>query len=811
MQQTLEFRFLIDSSLRTVRRKLVTASIGAVAVLCYPIYGFAQAYGPAQARSASTVSSASSVSDTPPIPSWVQTGSNTDTTPAVSETQLRTAPVGGNSLGRSAVSLDEQKRTPPAASSSPLTPQIAVADVPNGFQRFVLETTGRRLPIFGQDLFSGTPAQGFAPAQSVPAPGDYVIGPGDEIQLQVWGGVEGDLHLTVDRNGQINIPKVGAVSVAGARASELNNLLKREIGRVFTRFEVSASLGKLRSISVYVVGQARRPGAYTVSSLSTLINALFASGGPGPNGSMRHIELRRGGALVGVVDLYGFITKGTGEGDLHLLPGDVIVIPPAGPRVALLGALDTPGVYELKNPQEPLGQVLSYAGGTTALTSNDKVTVERVDDPSLLSPSRSVQDKNLDAQGLASLVKDGDVITLQKINPGFTNAITLRGNVAAPLRYPYKNGMHLSDLLPEPAALLTADYFKRKNVLVELDQPQRRSDTSATSEANTVQSLIDEPNWNYAVIERLDRQTLTTKLIPFNLGAVVRHTDPSQNLPLQPGDIVTVFGNKDMRLPQSEHTRLVRVDGEVRAAGVYELQPGDTLQTILRRAGGVTPEAYLFGTEFTREQTRVQQQANLIEAINRAEQQSTAKLASLMANLTSAGSNDSLVNQLAKQQQTQIARLRSMKPNGRVSLELSTRAHMVGDLPDLPLENGDAVYVPPIPAFITVVGAVNNDNAIIWKQGRSVSDVLKVAGVERDIADVNATFILRADGSVFADDSTSWFRSFKSTKLMPGDTVVVPERVDPRSPTTKFLAGLKDWTQVFANFGLGAAAIKILK
>ncbi|MCP1121489.1 capsule biosynthesis GfcC family protein, partial [Robbsia andropogonis] len=155
--------------------------------------------------------------------------------------------------------------------------------------------------------------------------------------------------------------------------------------------------------------------------------------------------------------------------------------------------------------------------------------------------------------------------------------------------------------------------------------------------------------------------------------------------------------------------------------------------------------------------------------------------------------------------------LRTLKPNGRVSLELNTKAHMIGDLPDVPLENGDAFYVPLMPAFVTVVGAVNNENAILLKPGRSVGDVMKVAGIQKDIADVDSTFILRADGSVFAQDSTSWFSSLKSTKLMPGDTVAVPERVDPRSPTTRFLAGLKDWTPVFANFGLGAAAIKILK
>ncbi|WP_347558812.1 SLBB domain-containing protein [Robbsia sp. KACC 23696] len=757
--------------------------------------------------------SAEGTEDVPPIPIWMQNSADSPTVPAKLQAQATSKAQTSNNGGRGSVVLNDINTgaSIPSVSQSSVSTVGSLPDIPNAFQRFVTDTTGQSLPIFGQNLFQGVNGRAFGAIDNIPAPSNYIIGPGDEIHLQVWGGVDADLVLVVDRNGQINIPKIGTITVTGSPASGLNGLLKREIGRVFSLFEVAASLGKLKSIQIYVVGQARRPGAYTVSSLSTLVNALFASGGPGPNGTMRHIELRRGGSLITSLDLYGFITKGAADGDVHLLPGDIIVIPPAGPRVALLGALDTPGVYELKSPQEPLGQVLGYAGGTTALTSMDKVSIERVDDPTLTAPSRSVMSRSLDASGLSSVIKDGDVITLQKINPDFTNAITLRGNVAAPLRYPFKKGMHLSDLLPEPAALLTPDYFKRKNVLVQMDSIDTKGDQSTRPELRQIHSLADEPNWNYAVIERMNSKLLTTELIPFNLGAVVHKTDPSQNLALQPGDIVTIFGNRDMRLPQADHTRLVRVDGEVRAAGVYELQPGDTVQSVLRRAGGVTAEAYLYGTEFTREQTKVQQQANLAEAINRVDQQSGAKLAALTANLSSPGSSDGLATQLARQQQQQIARLRDLHPNGRVSLELSTQTHTIADLPDLPLENGDAIYVPPMPAFVTVVGAVNNENALIWKPNRTVADVLNVAGVQRDIADIRAAFILRADGSVFSESSASWLRSFKSTKLMPGDTVIVPEQVDPRSPMTKFMAGLKDWTQVFANFGLGAAAITVLK
>ncbi|MEM5433788.1 polysaccharide biosynthesis/export family protein [Paraburkholderia diazotrophica] len=790
----------------------------------------------------------------PPIPAWVQNDSAASAAsamPALPGAQLQNAPAPSGHVSLNPTPSEgvlPNAASPEAGQAFAVSPDAAQlraaqarakmgangvpADPPTAFQRFVADSTGRTLPIFGQDLFSGADAGTYASVQNVPAPSDYVIGVGDEIQLQVWGGVDGNMTLTVDRNGQVNIPKVGAVTVAGVRAGELDSVLQRQIGRVFSNFKVNASLGRMRSIQVYVVGQARRPGAYTVSSLSTLVNALFASGGPGPNGSMRSIELRRGGALVATLDLYGFITSGRADGDMHLLPGDVIVIPSAGPRVALMGALDTPAIYELKPQGESLRQLLGYAGGTSALTSTDKVTIERVTDPTMSEPSRRVEERSLDSTGLASAVKDGDIVTLQKINPGFANAVTLRGNVAAPLRYPYRQGMKLSDLLPEPDALLTADYFKRKNVLVQFERNGReptndrpnslllqpldsgrgsRLDRLEAGRDNRVENLVDEPNWNYAVIERLNRHDLTTELIPFNLGAIVHKTDSKADLALEPGDVVTIFGKKDMRLPLADHTRFVRVDGEVRAAGVYQLQPGDTLQTVLRRAGGLTSQAYVYGIEFTREQTREAQTQNLGAAIARSEQQSGAKLAAAIANMPTSADTKALQDQMAQEQRAQIARLRQLKPSGRMSLELATDAHDIGDLPDLPLDNGDAIYVPPHPAFVTVVGAVDNENALIWKPGRTVGDALRVAGVQQDIAEPDSAFVLRADGSVQNRDSMHWMSSFDSLKLMPGDTVVMPEKIDPRSPMTKFIAGLKDWSQVLANFGLGAAAIKVLR
>ena len=210
----------------------------------------------------------------------------------------------------------------------------AKPEAPNQFQLFVQEATGKLLPHFGAALFDAP--QSYVPDAGLAAPASYILGPGDEIRLQVWGSVDISLALVLDRNGQVQIPRVGVVSLAGVTVGELAPTLKAQLAKVITNFNLNANLGRLRSIQVYVVGQAQAPGAYQLSSLSTLVTALFASGGPSANGSMRAIQLSRSGSTLATLDLYDFIAKGDKTQDLPLQNGDVIVIPPVGPRVALI-------------------------------------------------------------------------------------------------------------------------------------------------------------------------------------------------------------------------------------------------------------------------------------------------------------------------------------------------------------------------------------------------------------------------------------------------------------------------------------------
>jgi protein involved in polysaccharide export with SLBB domain len=696
---------------------------------------------------------------------------------------------------------------------------------PNQFQRFVQEATGRLLPMYGRNLFDNREAYGADAA--IPAPADYVLGAGDEVRLQVWGPENFYVSLTIDRNGQVNLPKVGVLTLAGVSVRDLEKTLRAHLGKVFTNFQASASMGRLRGIQVYVVGQAQLPGTYHLSSLSTLVNALFASGGPSVNGSMRHIELKRADKTVSTLDLYDFIARGDKSHDLPLLSGDTIVIPPVGPRVAVTGAFDQAAIFELKASATSVGDILTLGGGVPALAKSQKALLERITRDS--KRPRQVQEIVLDEQGLRQPLIDGDVLTLLDISPAFENAVTLQGVVAEPLRYRWFEGMKILDLIPDREVLITSDYYKRKNRLVQKMDTSKETGNNAkdsgrdASDADSnakvagstvdtrIRNIADQINWEYAVIERMDHSKLSTELIPFNLGKAVLQHDPAHNLTLQAGDVVTILSQNDLRLPQDRQARLVRVEGEVAAPGVYQAAPGETLPQLLQRIGGLTAQAYLFGSEFNRESVRQRQQENLDVLIRRMEAQSQSQAGVLIANrgTDNAGQALALQQQQQTQLKSQIERLKSAKSSGRMALELDPKAQTLASLPDLPLEDGDRILVPSRPGFVSAFGSVNNENVFIYRPGKTVGDVIKSAGLTED-AEPDQAFVLRADGSIMArrDHSGLFGGSFESIQVMPGDALVVPAQIDRESRYNMITRGVKDWSQILSNFGLGIASLR---
>jgi protein involved in polysaccharide export with SLBB domain len=724
----------------------------------------------------------------------------------------------------------DENQTSDADRLAPPTP-----DAITEFQRLVQESTGQQLPIFGENLFNGVPST-FAPIDNIPVSQDYVIGPGDELRVQVFGQVNQQGSFVVDRTGDITFPEVGKLHVSGLKFSELQSYLKNELGRVYRNFTLTVNLGELRSIQVFVTGEARRPGSYTVSSLSTLLNAVFASGGVLPQGSLRNIELQRGGVTIVHFDLYDLLLHGDKTKDVTLAPGDVIFIPPVGPQVALSGSVDNPGIYEIL-PGTTAEQAIKLAGGETAVALGTQVRIERIYEHSM----RSLAD--VDLSRLDPELHNGDIIEVGEILGRYRNAVTLRGNVASPGRYVWKPGMRIKDLVPGKDELITREYYRTRNALGTAplgyappgsqSLQVRGTDTTASSDAavksgttntstnggSSVGAALTSSNgvfpprtdvvlsapdidWSYAVIERLNHETLTTSLIPFNPGQLYLDNDPSQNLELQPGDIVTFFSTADLKVPTIQQTRFVRLEGEFVASGIYSVEPGETLRHLLQRAGGFTPDAYLYGSEFTRQSTKRVQQQRLNEYADSVQAQIATQAATSNAKAVSA--LDSQAIQASTEQGNQIvARLRQIQPIGRIVLELKPDSRGIDAVPDLPLEDGDRFVVPRVPSTVAVEGQVYSANAFVFVRGRRMRDYLRQAGGPDRNADKKRVFILRADGSVFSHQ----YGDVEHATMFPGDTIVVPPNLD----RTAVLRDLVDIAQVIGGLGIGIAAIDVLK
>lgn len=548
------------------------------------------------------------------------------------------------------------------------------------FAKYVAETLGEGLPLYGASFFSQTPST-FAPIQNQTVPDDYAIGPGDEIQIRGWGMVDIDLVAKVDRSGAIYIPRVGNVGVAGVKFKDLQSHLKKSISKIFTNFELTASLSQTRAIQVYVTGFARQPGSYQISSMSTLVNALFAIGGPSAEGSVRRVEVKRAGKVVSTFDLYAFLAEGAKPADINLQDGDVIHIPAMGNLVAVTGLVKQPAIYEVL-PKESLASLLKRTGGVQAVA-------EKVD------------------------------LQLEVVDKGWMRQV---------------------------------DSIKKHAGYDELLK---------------------------AVSTTIPRQ-----------GGIYRISSP---------DAAALRANATQYY--------VKVDGEVTNPGVYKLQRGETLRDLMSRIGGVSEDAYLYGLVLSRPSIREQQQRALNEAVDRFEKESEASATAKLAATTVAENLVAIQAELERNRKRAQA-MRKVQAIGRVSLEFSDYKIKLKDLPDLPLEDGDAIYVPRTPGTINVFGAVNSPTAFLFKPNRRVSDYLQLAGGMTRLAGEKDLYVLRADGTAVSQVSTGWFTSVNSYRLFPGDSVIVPESIERDIST---MQSLKEWTTIFYQFGLGAAGLKVLK
>ena len=699
------------------------------------------------------------------------------------------------------------------------------------------ETT--RLTRFGSDVFRNRNTSNVANGVSskgtpldVPLGPDYVVGVGDTLTINLWGGVTQSITRSVDRDGRIFLPEAGSIQIAGLSLGQAESLIGSELKQQFRNAQVAVTVSRLRSVRVYVVGDVQRPGGYDISALATPLSALFAAGGPTPVGSLRMLFHYRGKQLVASIDLYDFLLHGIRNGSTPFQSGDTLLVPPSGRQIAISGAVKRPAIYELKAGETTLASVIEDAGGFTAAASLSHIRIERIDTNhqrvTMTLHNHGAQSPQTDRDAINDFqVEDGDRIRVDTILPYSHRAIYLAGHVVRPGRLPYSDGMHLSDvlrsyrdMLPEPAArgeiirLAAPDLhaetinFNVPDVMTgsanidllpfdtirifgryEVDAPKvtirgevLRPGTYSMPTGMTAAGLVRMAGGfkRDALLESADLTSyevsdgnrLVEQLTTVAIGVAVSGSDPHADVPLKPGDILSIHQITSW----NDMGESVTIRGQVGFPGSYGFKDGERLSSVLRRAGGLLPTAYPLGAVLTRVQVRDLEQQSREELIRQIETNSAA------ARLSPAigGSSASAGLQLIKAQQDQvIADLKNHPPTGRMVIHISADIDSWANSPaDIELRRGDVLTIPKRPGFVLVSGQVYNATALTFSPDKTAAWYLSRAGGTNATANRKEIFIIHANGTVVGRRSGSWLEGdVLSTKLDPGDVVVVPQKI----------------------------------
>jgi len=665
----------------------------------------------------------------------------------------------------------------------------------------------------------------------VPLGPDYIVGPGDTLTITLWGGLTQTFTRVVDRDGRILLPEAGSLSIAGLALSRVQALVEGALQPQFRNAQIAVTVSQLRSVRVYVVGDVLRPGGFDISALATPLSALYAAGGPTAAGSLRILRHYRGQTLVEEIDLYDFLLHGLRGKSAAFESGDTLLVPPVGPQVAISGAVKRPAIYELKPGETSLAAIVDDAGGFTAAASPDHIAVERIatdHQRETISVDLSVAHDPVAIHTLLAgfSTQDGDRIRVASILPHSERVIYLEGHVVRPGRQPFRDGLRLSDvlhndqdMLPEPAAhgeivrLMPPDLhaetiaFDIPDVLVgntnvdlhpfdtirifgryQVDAPRvtihgevMRPGSYPLSKGMTAAQLVRMAGGfkSDALVDIADLTSYTINagnkavgnLTAIHIGAAVAGTDPNADIALKRGDILTIHqitGWNDIG-------ESVTITGQVAYPGSYGFREGERLSSVLRRAGGFRETAYPTGAVLVRESVRELEQKSREELIRQIETSSAA--ARLAPNL----GGDAAANlQLIQAQQDQVlARLRSEPAGGRLVIHISADIDSWANTDaDIELRRNDVLTIPKRPSFVLVTGQVYNATAITFSPGKTAAWYLSNAGGTNTTANRKEIFIIRANGSVIGRKSGGMFEGgVLSTKLDPGDVIVVPQKI----------------------------------
>lgn len=656
---------------------------------------------------------------------------------------------------------------------------------------------------FGYDLFKTSPDTYHQPA-SGPVDPNYILGPGDQIVLDVWGDTVFRLERDLDREGGVNLPDVGRIVLAGLKLEEARHTLRRRLSAVYSGLSendsratthLSVTLGNLRVIRAFVVGRAQRPGGYDLSAASTVFHALFFGGGPTLNGSMRDIRLVRNGKEIAKLDVYEYLRSGKRQGDVRLENDDTIFIPPVGSRVTILGQVREAGLYELL-PGETLGDLVDLAGGLTERALTGRIQVERILPFELQKAEqedRRFFDFAYDAAGKSTSLHDGDVITVFEIADRIRNFVTFKGEVRHPGTYELRAGATLSEVLEEAGGLLDTAYLERAEI-VRTHEDKRREQIAVDLRKLTGPASIEERN-----------------LV---------------NVQLLPRDEVIIHSQWTFRDP--EH---VSIYGAVRSPGSFELLENMTLHDLLLQAGGLQEYAFRDEIEISRVSpgtNRAERSAEVIRVPLGSDgiQGTEADFAlqpfdnvfvreqpyyELQRNVVITGEVrfpgvytltnprerlSAMIQRAGGLKETAFpdgfTLTREKNKIGRVALNLRKALEDPSSNDNIVLFAGDSLFVPEEPKTVAVTGEVGYPTSLVHVPGWSVGDYVSRAGGADEDADRGQTRVIYSTGAA-ARVRKLWF----DPEVRPGSTIVVPKK--PEGEGVNWGNVVRDTTSILAS------------
>lgn len=692
---------------------------------------------------------------------------------------------------------------------------------------------------FGYDFFNETIST-FAPVTNVPAGPDYVIGPDDEFTINIWGRFDAAYRVKVDRNGEISIPKVGSLKVWGMSLEKLEKYLKDTLSKYYTDFQMNVVMDRLKAIKVFIVGEVKNPGAYTLSSLSTALNALYSTGGPTKDGSMRDIKISRDGDSYNF-DLYSLLMNGDKSEDVKLQSGDVIFVPIIKKTAAVTGFIKRPAIYEFQDEMS-LFNLFEYCGGISPYGLTKRVQVERV----IAHKQRIVLDVNISkAEDLLENdevnidIQDGDLIKVYPIYSKIENIVYIEGNVKRPGGYELKEGMRIKGIIPSYDDLLPETYLTYGRI-VRLKMPDYQEEQLSF---NIGEMLEGSENENF-ILHPLDRITIFSRDemkerynvtingkirypgeyeyidnmrvsdLVYLAGNLLRRSyklsaeivrrdikdeiitqesiyidlakalagDAEQNILLQPDDSIFIRS-----IPEWDNIGTkITLKGEVKFPGDYIFSKGEKLSSVIRRAGGYSEKAYLKGSMFTRKSVEEQIRSHLDEITSNLEKDILQS--SIVGEYATMSPEEARAKEESLRYKRELAsKFKAATVMGRMVMKLDSLDKFTDSPYDFEIEDGDTLEIPKIPSSVALLGEVYTSQSILYQKGKTVSYFLSQVGGPTEKANTEEIYLVRADGTTISrlqgrswnPDSFGWFTpSFMNIKVEPGDTIVVPAQIE---------------------------------